>query len=309
MDIHDSITALVSELSNSRSVHTARTYRNAYSTWLRYLQESGIAETDPVEGLTIENFIRFPSWFLQQKLSKATQLCYLAGIRALINWLVINGYLNPSYLDTIRLEKAVSQVSRKKEHKFPRIPKPGQVEGILTAAGRARSASPILERDIAIVELLASSGCRNAEIAQLCVGHIDLVERRARVLGKGSKEAYAYFSSQAAEALQRYWIARGPVAAEDPAFCRHDRGATGRMLSLSTNSIREIVLALRQAAGIESQFSPHYFRHAFGMKVLHDTGNLALTQDLMRHENPASTRIYATIDPDDLRAAHRKIYR
>ncbi|MDD5367445.1 MAG: tyrosine-type recombinase/integrase [Anaerolineaceae bacterium] len=308
MDIHDSINALVSELSSSRSANTARTYRNAYSTWLRYLAESGIPETAPVEGLTIDHFIHFPSWFLGQKLSKATQLCYLAGIRALINWLVINGYLNPSYLDTIRLEKALSQVSRKKEHKLPRIPKPGQVEGILSAAGRATSASPILERDIAIVELLASSGCRNAEIAQLCVGQIDLVERRARVLGKGSKEAFAYFSTQAADALRAYWAARGSAAPEEPAFCRHDRGAGGRALPLSTNSIREIVLALRQAAGIESQFSPHYFRHAFGMKVLHDTGNLALTQDLMRHENPASTRVYATIDPDDLREAHRKIY-
>lgn len=62
-------------------------------------------------------------------------------------------------------------------------------------------------------------------------------------------------------------------------------------------------------AGIDpSKFSPHYFRHAFAIHILSETGNLALAQDLLGHSDPKSTRVYAKIRADDLQKAHKKIF-
>ena len=62
-------------------------------------------------------------------------------------------------------------------------------------------------------------------------------------------------------------------------------------------------------AGIDKgKFTPHYFRHAFAINMLRETGNLALVQDLLGHANPQSTRVYAKIYPDELRDAHHKVY-
>ena len=63
-----------------------------------------------------------------------------------------------------------------------------------------------------------------------------------------------------------------------------------------------------EIAGID-KFTPHYFRHAFAIRMLSETGNLALVQDLLGHADPAATRVYAKIYPEDLRDAHHKIFR
>ena len=87
----------------------------------------------------------------------------------------------------------------------------------------------------------------------------------------------------------------------------HDTGIGKKISHLTTASIRDIVNEVKMASGIEN-FSPHYFRHAFAIKALRETGNLALVQDFLGHASPSATRVYAKIYPDDLAAAHQKIF-
>lgn len=58
-------------------------------------------------------------------------------------------------------------------------------------------------RDKAIISLLAESGLRLSEIAQLTPAHIDLEAQSVRILGKGRKESYAPFGQQTSQLLQK----------------------------------------------------------------------------------------------------------
>jgi site-specific recombinase XerD len=170
--------------------------------------------------------------------------------------------------------------------------------------------SPRKERNIALIEVLASSGCRISEVINLNVQDIDRVNRTAIVTGKGSKQRRAWFSQSAMDALETYWKERGSTMATDPVFLRHDKGTGSKVQRMSPTTARNVVKQIAMVAGIDpNKFSPHYFRHAFAIRVLSETHDLALTQDLLGHADPAATRVYAKIYSEDMQRAHRDIFK
>ena len=99
-----------------------------------------------------------------------------------------------------------------------------------------------------------------------------------------------------------YWRVRESNMATDPIFFAHDKGSNGRDTKrMSPTTARKIVKSISIIAGIDpTKFSPHYFRHAFAIRVLAENHDLAITQDLLGHEDPKSTRVYAKIESEDL---------
>ena len=294
---------------STRSFNTARTYRFALNAFMEFLVSQGVSETSPIEILNMEQFIRFPAWLAINKYSKKTINVYIAGAKYFLNWLVINGTISPNYSETLRYEMAVKQVNRKRESRLPRTPEKGAVEKIIDAVKSLNEPTPRKERNIAIILLLVTTGCRNNEVVQLRIKDIDLTGHKALVVGKGNKERRVFFNSEAAEALDKYWTVRGFREKNHPAFARHDKGTGKKIQKLTTTSVRNIVDEVTAVAGLDKgTFTPHYFRHAFAIKMLQETHDLALVQDLLGHSSPASTRVYAKIYPDDLEKAHQDVW-
>jgi integrase/recombinase XerC len=297
----------ITAAGRNRAAHTAATYGFAIQTFQQFLIDQGMPLSAPASEISIEHFIDFPAHLAAQNRKKTTIQVYLAGARYLSDWLTIAGLLAPTYEEMLRYKMAAGEIAKKRESKLPKTPAAGAVARICAAARALELPAPLAERSIALVELLASSGCRNEEITSLRVADLDLTERRGLVTGKGSKQGVIYFSPAAAEALAAYWAARGSRAPGAPVFSRHDRAAGGRLLPVSTTTVRAIVEQAAAAAGV-SGFTPHSFRHAFAVQMLEETGDLALVQDLMRHANPGTTRVYATITAERLKSAHRKVF-
>jgi site-specific recombinase XerD len=94
-----------------------------------------------------------------------------------------------------------------------------------------------------------------------------------------------------------------------PVFARHDRGAGGRLLPLSTKSVREVVRGLGAAAQQEdANVTPHRFRAWFATHMVEMTGDLAATQDLLGHESADTTRVYTRVASQRLRDLHRQAF-
>jgi len=234
---------------------------------------------------------------------------HVSAAKLFLDWLVINKHIEPSYADVLRYDKAVRQGGKRREDKLPRTPRVGDIDKMLVAVQDVNEESPRKERNIALLELLASSGCRNGEVVTLLVKDIDLVEHSAIVTGKGSKQRKVFFSSDAAQALRTYWTARGNAEPASPAFSRHDRGAGKKIKPITTETVRDIVEGVMAVAGIDpGTFSPHRFRHGFAITMLQETSDLALVQDLLGHSSPVSTRVYAKIYPEAMRKAHKKVF-
>lgn len=213
----------------------------------------------------------------------------LSAVRSLFDYLCLTGTLNPTQAEVLRFKRAYRQ---KKESRLPKTPKLSDLERMRALA---------VGRDKALIELLFSTGCRQNEIRTLVCGRVNLAERTAVVLGKGNKERIVFFSEDAKVALEAYWKTRNP-SPNSPAITRQ-----GTESMLTNKSIWQIVKKLAEKAGC-GEISPHWFRHGFGTRMLEETGNLALVQDLLGHASPVSTRVYAQVAIKKRQEAVRQVY-
>lgn len=307
MDIKQAITLCIESAATSRSLNTAHSYGNGLDLFVIFLDEAEITEDASVKEIIMEHFIRFPGWLASKGYTKKTMGVYLSGAKYFMDWLVMEGSIRPDYYDMLRYEKARKLIGRKKEDHMVRFPQPNEVARMLDAVRLLPYETPRKERDIAIIEFLASTGARNSELCGLRISDIDNKVESAIVTGKGEKERRVFLSSSASQSLREYWKIRGVYGRSEPAFIRHDKGAGKKILPLTTATIRNIVKEVSMLAGIEI-FTPHYFRHAFAIKMLQETHDLALVQDLLGHTSPVATRVYAKIYPEDLKKAHNEVY-
>lgn len=293
----------------SRAANTAHAYAKGINTFFLMLEQEKLDLRAEISSLTSQHFISFPAWLLAQGYAKKTNGVYLAGVRFFMDWMVINGFLEISYSEQLRLSMARKQVGKKREERLPRFPARDSVDKMRQAVHQAAYPSPLRERNIALIEVLVSTGCRVSEIAQLRVMGFENDLSSALVIGKGNKERRVFVNEAARSALRTYWLVRGNQEPNAWAFARHDKGAGSKGIKkLTPTTIRNVVKEVATIAGL-NQFSPHYFRHAFAIRVLGETGNLALAQDLLGHASPSATRVYAKIYPEDLKTAHQKIFK
>lgn len=313
--ITESITHCIEYAQSIRSGHTARAYQMGLSHFSDYLRTLKIdPDQEPCNTVTMAHFAQFPAYLAGRGYSKKTVNVYLSGTQFYLYRLVSDYVIDPSYSESIRQKDSYRMARSKREFKLPRTPQRGAVEKIIAAA-RSMSWSDnegmnelLHHRNYALILFLASTGCRNNEVATLKIKSIDLEDHSAVVMGKCSKERRVFFSEDAAFALEEYWKIRGFRGVNNYAFSPHAKN-TKPTDKLTTKSVRTIVEAAADAAGLErGTFTPHYFRHAFAIKMLNKTGNLALVQDLMGHSDPAATRVYAKIYPEDLHKAHKEVY-
>lgn len=310
MNVAESIDRCLEYVYSLRSVHTAKTYRNALGKFSTFLTEEGIPPPYPIGSVTIEHFIRFPAWLLRSGFTKKTACVYVSGAKFYLDWLVLESVLNPQYEQMLRYDKAVHALQKRGEVRLPRSPEAGDTEKIISAVRQIQRKSPIKERNIALVLFLESSGVRAEESTLIKVGDLDLEHRKGKIIGKGNKQRVIRFSTEAAEAIRLYYKERKFGAASHPVFARHDHRVGKKAMPISTNTVRGIVDEAMTLAGVEKgRFSPHRFRHHFAEQLLEATHNLALVQDALGHSSANTTRRYTTISEKALDEAHGKIWK
>ncbi len=147
-------------------------------------------------------------------------------------------------------------------------------------------------RDLAIMELLYSSGLRLAELVSLDVTGLDLADRLVTVRGKGNKTRIVPVGTQAVAAIRRWLAERAAMAGigETALFV----GRNGRRLGARAIQLRIAAHARRQ--GLPVHLHPHLFRHSFASHLLESSHDLRGVQELLGHANLATTQVYTHLD-------------
>jgi integrase/recombinase XerC len=153
---------------------------------------------------------------------------------------------------------------------------------------------PVVLRDRALLELLYGCGLRVSELARLTRRTVD-GKAFIRIDGKGGKQRDVPVGAPARRAiaayLERGWGALAGPAAGDALWI----GVRGRPLDV--RGIRRIV------AGRLGTF-PHALRHSFATHLLEGGADLRAVQELMGHNELATTQIYTAVTKDHLRATY-----
>jgi integrase/recombinase XerC len=147
----------------------------------------------------------------------------------------------------------------------------------------------------AMILFLFRSGVRVSELCALRRRDIELDQGTASIYrAKGGKSRTVHFDVETAEALQSYWRARGDAlrgAGTLPAFSGRDKLADAGA-AISPRTVEHIVTQLCESLGIESEVTPHSFRHGLATEMVHRRVRESTVQTILGHASPQTTRIY-----------------
>lgn len=155
------------------------------------------------------------------------------------------------------------------------------------------------ERDLAIIELLYSTGIRIGELMGLDIEDINFEERECIVLGKGDKERNVYFDAKTKLHLERYLASREDnnpalfVTLDEP----HDR--------LLRNGITHRLRMISADAGVKN-VHPHKFRRTMASRAIDKGMPIEQVQRILGHTSIETTMRYAMVNQSNVKASHRK---
>jgi integrase/recombinase XerC len=174
-----------------------------------------------------------------------------------------------------------------------RLPRYLTVEEAQRLMGAADTSEPQGMRDRAILEVLYASGARVSELSSLNLSDVNLRAGELRVIGKGDKERLVLLGLPAVAALRTYIESARPTfigkETTNAVFLNRFGGR------LSVRSIDTIVRKAGNAVAIDQTVTPHLLRHTFATHMLNGGADLRVVQELLGHENIATTQIYASI--------------
>lgn len=154
-------------------------------------------------------------------------------------------------------------------------------------------------RDLAIIDMLASTGMRVGELVRLNRADIDFEGRECVVLGKGSKERPVYFDARTKIHLQNYLLSRSD---DNPALFVSLQSPHNR-LKVSGVEIRMRNLGRRLNI---PKVHPHKFRRTLATKAIDKGMPIEQVQQLLGHAKIDTTMQYAMVNQVNVKIAHRK---
>ena len=154
-------------------------------------------------------------------------------------------------------------------------------------------------RDLALIDMLASTGMRVGELVRLNREDINFTERECVVLGKGDKERPVYFDARTKLHLMAYLDERTD---DNPALFVSLKSPYDRLQIGGVEvRIREMGLKL----GIKKSH-PHKFRRTLATTAIDKGMPIEQVQRLLGHQRIDTTMMYAQVKQSNVKIAHRK---
>lgn len=155
-------------------------------------------------------------------------------------------------------------------------------------------------RDLALIDILASTGMRVGELVNLNISDVDFNERECKVFGKGSKERLAYFDARTKVHLEEYLKNR-----------KDDNDALFVTLNAPYNRLKigGVESRVKKLGGSisEERVHPHKFRRTLATKAIDRGMPIEQLQVLLGHKRVDTTLKYAMVNQSNVKTSFRKI--
>ncbi len=155
------------------------------------------------------------------------------------------------------------------------------------------------KRDLAIIDILVSTGMRVGELVNLNIADLDFEERECVVYGKGDKERKVYFDARTKLHIQSYLEERSD---QDPALFVSLNAPYQRLqISGVETRIRELGRQLQI-----NNIHPHKFRRTMATRAIDKGMPIEQVQKLLGHQQIDTTMQYAMVNQNNVKSSHRK---
>ena len=240
--------------------------------------------TDPIRKVTTERIREYLADYQQiNNCSKVTVDNVRRNISSFFAWLEEENYILKSPMKRIHKIKTNQQVKE--------VISDEDIEKLRDNCA--------CQRDLAMIDLLYSTGIRVGELVNLNIDDIDLDARECVVFGKGGKERKVYFDAKAKLHMQEYIDSRDD---DNPAlFVTLD--APHNRLKISGVEIR--VRQMGRALEIQRIF-PHKFRRTTATRAIDKGMPIEQVQKLLGHSQIDTTMQYAIVNQNNVKTSHQK---
>lgn len=155
-------------------------------------------------------------------------------------------------------------------------------------------------RDLAMIDLLYSTGIRVGELVNLNINDVNFEERECIVYGKGNKQRKVYFDAKTKVHLKRYLEQR--IDYSEALFVTLD--SPFERLKISGVEIR--LRKLGRLASLDQRVHPHKFRRSMATRAIDKGMPIEQVQKLLGHQQIDTTMHYAMVNQSNVKISHRK---
>lgn len=230
----------------------------------------------------------------EANLSKNTINHKISALRSYFNYLLKEELINDNPFLLVESQKVGK---RNPDFLFP--------EEILALLDSIDTSDDLGIRNKAMLELMYASGLRCSEVVNLQLNNIDLNQMTLLIHGKGNKDRYVPFHEYAKDWLITY------LQEARPNLMTKNTGHHFVFVNkfgnpLTNRGVENIVDRLMQQYDPTKKIHPHTIRHSFATHLLNAGADIRTVQELLGHENLATTQIYTHITKDHLKEVYLK---
>lgn len=269
------------EVEKGYSPATVRAYGVDLEQFHGYLTGLG-GGLDSFEDVTRDHVRGFLARLHGQSVKKSSMARKLSSLRGFFNYLKMHQLLDKDPTAGVK--------NPKQDQHAPKALNVDQAVGLVEAGV---DPDPEGVRDLALCELLYGSGLRVSEAVGLNLNDVDLAARRARVMGKGSKERITPLTDACVKRLFT-WLEQRKAFSPPPEEQAVFLGLRGGRLD--RRQANRIVARLAAAAGLQADVHPHMLRGSFASHLLQAGADLRDVQEMLGHERISTTQKYTKLD-------------
>ena len=256
------------------AVNTVESYCSDLGKFARFLEEGG-QSLSSFRKADVAGFLER----MHEDGALSSSICRaLSSIRGLAMYSLREGLRKDDPTENI--------TSPKKWETLPKALSLGEIRDLLKAEGGKLSV-----RDMAMVELLYSSGLRVSELVRLRVSDLNFEAGFLRVIGKGDKERIVPAHADALDSVHAYMDGLRPRLLKG----RQSEYLflTARGKPMTRQRFWQTLKAYGRAVGVE--LSPHTLRHSFATHMLEGGADLRSVQKMLGHSDISTTQIYTKV--------------
>ena len=264
----------VSQVKNL-SENTSKSYERDLKKLDLFLKDLKISNYSQINSETCSAWIG--SLYSQNNNPRSIQR-HLSSAKGFFRFLKKNNLIDSSPFDLVTAPKSSSTL--------PEVLSPEDVEQLLNF----KPTNMIEIRDMAIVELMYSSGLRVSETVNININDFEENKSFLRVLGKGAKTRLVPMGRFAINAINDWLKERDKIQSNTDALFLNTKG--------TRLTVRSIQLRLKKMAVKQGlpPIHPHMLRHSFATHMLESSGDLRTIQELLGHSSLSTTQIYTKLD-------------
>ena len=264
-----------SENIKGLSENTINSYQRDLNKFSKFLEAYGV---NNFGNLTEEMCSAWIADLFQHNVSARSIQRHISSAKGFFNYLKKSGLVINSPFELINSPKSPSHL--------PNVLSPEEVSQLLNF--KPKNAQE--KRDLAMIELIYSSGLRVSETINVNLGDFEDNKNFLRVLGKGSKTRLVPVGRYAQNAVNDWMIEREKLATKDDSLFVNLRGKR-----ITTRSVQERLKNIAIMQGLPP-VNPHMLRHSFATHLLESSGDLRSIQELLGHSSLSTTQIYTRLD-------------